>query len=140
VRNSLANRLSCNDDAPGSITSQSAIVVDVGFTDASAQIASRYVCSVGIVSGSPRLATWPSNRRHFPVELHAQFRVPTWQQVAILSLGLPRDDVGQERSWLVGLLLDTEVGTREVQMQTGGRRDRPERVADGEPYVVFAAA
>ncbi len=42
VRNSLANRLSCNDDAPGSITSQSALVVDVGFTDASAQIASRF--------------------------------------------------------------------------------------------------
>jgi hypothetical protein len=41
-----------------------------------------------------------------PVELHAQSRVPTWQQVAVLPLDL---------HW------DAEVGTREVQVQAGGR-------------------
>ena len=40
-----------------------------------------------------------------PVELHAQSRVPTWQ-VAVLPL---------ELHW------DAEVGTREVQVQAGGR-------------------
>jgi hypothetical protein len=41
-----------------------------------------------------------------PVELHAQSRVPTWQQVAVLPL---------ELHW------DAGVGTREVQVQAGGR-------------------
>jgi hypothetical protein len=75
-----------------------------------------------------------------PVGLHAQSRVPTWQQVDVLPLGLHWDDVGQERSWFVGLLLEAEVGTREVQVQAGGHRDRPERVVDGEPYVAVPAA
>jgi nucleotide-binding universal stress UspA family protein len=48
--------------------------------------------------------------RGLPVELHAQSRALRWQQVALLPLGLHRDDVGQERPRTVGLLLDAEVG------------------------------
>jgi hypothetical protein len=61
----------------------------------------------------------------YTVELHAQSRMRTWQQVAFLRLGLHWDDVGQEGSWLVGLLLDADVGTREVKVQASGRRSRP---------------
>ncbi len=78
--------------------------------------------------------------RRLPIELHAQSRVLGRQQVPILPLGLHGDDVGQERSWPVRLLLNTEVGAREVQVQAGGRRDGSERVVDGEPYVAFPAA
>src|SRR5918995_3737038 len=74
-----------------------------------------------------------------PIELHAQSWSRGRQQVTILPLGLHRDDIGQECSWPVGLLLDTEVRARGVQVQAGGRRDRPERVVDGELYVVRLA-
>ena len=69
--------------------------------------------------------------RRLPIELHAPSR-SRGRQVTILPLGLHRDDVGQERSWPVGLLLDTEVRAPEVHVQAGGRRNRPERVVDGE--------
>src|SRR5215213_5910284 len=71
-----------------------------------------------------------------PIELHAESRARGRQQVTVLPLGLHRDDVGQERSRPVGLLLDAEVRAREVQVQAGRRRDGPERVVDGELYVV----
>src|SRR5215213_5819268 len=77
--------------------------------------------------------------RRFTVEYHAKSVGRGRQQVAILPLGLHGDDVGEERPWFVGLLLDAEVGAREVQVQAGGRRDGPRRVVDGEIYVVSFA-
>src|SRR5215203_1260042 len=44
-----------------------------------------------------------------PIELHTQSWSRGRQQVTILPLWLNRDDVGQERSWPVGLFLDTEL-------------------------------
>jgi hypothetical protein len=66
---------------------------------------------------------WTTLRR-FPIELHAQSWSHGRQQVPVFPLGLLRDDVGQDRSRPIGLLLDTEVGAREVQVQAGGRRAR----------------
>src|SRR5215204_119444 len=71
-----------------------------------------------------------------PIELHAQSWAGRRQQVPVLPLWLNRDYVGQKLSWPVGLLLHAEVGTCEVQVQAGGRRDRPEWVVNGELYVV----
>src|SRR5919199_2658262 len=73
--------------------------------------------------------------RRLPIEDHAQSWSHGRQQVSVLPLGLHRDDVGKERSWPVGLLLNTEVRAREVQVQAGCRRDGPERVVNGKANV-----
>src|SRR5215207_8412050 len=70
------------------------------------------------------------------VELYAESGAYRGQEVAVLPFGLHRHHVGQERSRPVGLLLDAEVRAREVQLQAGRRGDRPQRVVDGELYVV----
>ena len=57
-----------------------------------------------------------SSCRRLPIKVHPQSRECGWQQVAVLPLGLHRDDVCQERSRPVRLLRDAEVRARQAQV------------------------
>src|SRR5262245_22356303 len=75
----------------------------------------------------------------FFVELHSQARAVRRQQVAVLEGDLDGEDVRKHAAGDAGQLLDPEVAGGQIQVEAGGRRDRPERIVRRELDVVGLA-
>src|SRR5450631_3384901 len=70
------------------------------------------------------------------VEFDPQSRSSWRQQVAVLPLHLDRHHIHQSGAWPSRLLLYAKVAARQVHVQAGCARDRPERVVRDQLDVV----